>query len=74
MHLVVQVNFTSNCNYDYEMFYLDNIINYTQANLCPDLVKSEVDYNHFGSLSYMVVYCIVYSVYYSNKKFQGGQK
>ena len=44
MHLVVQVNFTSNCNYDYEMFYLDDIINYSQTNLCPDLVKSEVNY------------------------------
>ena len=42
-HFVVQVNFTSNCNYDYEMFYLDDIINYTQTNLCPDLVKSEVN-------------------------------
>ena len=40
--LFVQVNFTSNCNYDYEMFYLDDIINYSQTNLCPDLVKSEV--------------------------------
>ena len=39
---VVQVNFTSNCNYDYEMLYLDDIINYSQTNLCPDLVKSEV--------------------------------
>lgn len=39
--IMLKVNFTSNCNYDYEMFYLDEIINYSQTNLCPDLVKSE---------------------------------
>jgi len=39
--IMLKVNFTSNCNYDYEMLYLDDIISYSQSNLCPDLVKSE---------------------------------
>ena len=39
-----QVNYTSNCNYDYEMLYFDHLIDFTRQNLCPDLSKSEVSY------------------------------
>ena len=37
-----QVNTTSNCNYDYEMLYFDQMIEYTRQNICPETAKSEV--------------------------------
>ena len=37
-----QVNSTSNCNYDYEMLYFDQMIEYTRQNICPETAKSEV--------------------------------
>merc|ERR1711879_1112582 len=32
---------TSNCNYDYEMLYFDQMIEYTRQNICPETAKSE---------------------------------
>jgi len=39
--IMEKVNYTSNCNYDYEMLYFDHLIDFTRQNLCPDLSKSE---------------------------------
>ena len=38
----MQVNATSNCNYDYEMLYFDQMIDYARENICPDTAQSEV--------------------------------
>jgi len=36
-----KVNATSNCNYDYEMLYFDQMIDYARENICPDTAQSE---------------------------------
>ena len=36
-----QVNFTSNCNYDYELLYFDHLIDFTREKVCPDVAKSD---------------------------------
>ena len=36
------MNATSNCNYDYEMLYFDQMIDYARENICPDTAQSEV--------------------------------
>ena len=38
----LQVNLTSNCNYDYELVYFDHLIDFSREKLCPDVAKSEV--------------------------------
>lgn len=39
--IMEKVNSTSNCIYDYEMLYFDQMIEYTRQNICPETAKSE---------------------------------
>ena len=35
------MNFTSNCNYDYDFLYFDHIIDLTHLSLCSELAQTE---------------------------------
>lgn len=35
------MNTSSNCHFDYEMLYFDEMIDFTRDHLCPDVAKSE---------------------------------
>ena len=52
---LTQVNSTSNCNYDYEMLYFDQMIEYTRQNICPETAKSEV-----GSHQSIRIVCLIF--------------
>lgn len=39
--IMEKVNFTSNCNYDYELLYFDHLIDFTREKVCPDVAKSD---------------------------------
>jgi len=39
--IMEKVNFTSNCNYDYDFLYFDHIIDLTHLSLCSELAQTE---------------------------------
>ena len=57
---LTQVNSTSNCNYDYEMLYFDQMIEYTRQNICPETAKSEVGSSHQSIRIVCLIFCWFY--------------